>query len=160
MTTDLPVGRNVYCYFCDDPVVALADAMTITVPEYPRNSLWAHADCVAEREFDANLRKPRYVVVVYDCDREMGGQEEGGWSFETGQRVLDADFTSLEAAEMVRAGLEIEYPYTGQRGWYSKQGPDYSVRLYDRHTDAEFADVFDERLDVISFYPVTRPHFE
>ena len=148
-----------YCYLCDEPVSAEDDALTITVPEHPRNSLWAHADCAADREFETNLRKARYVVVVYECDREMGGQEEGGWSFETGQRVLDADFTSKEAAEMVRAGLEIEYPYTGERGMYSKRGPDYSVRLYDRHEDAEFS-VFDARLDVISYYPVTRPHYE
>ena len=146
------------CYLCDREVEPYT--RTASVNYGPGQTFHVHADCAAEEEFRANLRKPQYVVVVYECDREMGGQEEGGWSYETGTRVLDADFTSLEAAEMVRAGLEIEYPYSGERGMYSKRGSDYSVCLYDRHTDSEFADVFDERLDVISFYPVTRPHYE
>lgn len=160
-TTHLPIGRTVYCYFCDQPVTD-TDGWLLVPLDFPDGTydVWSHADCAAEREFEANLRKAQYVVVVYECDREMGGQEEGGWSYETGTRVLDADFTSREAAEMVRAGLEIEYPYTGQRGMYSKRGADYSVRLYDRHTDAEFSDVFDERLDLVPAYPVVRPHYE
>lgn len=146
------------CYLCDYEVEPLTRTASVTFG--PGQTFTVHADCAADHEFETNLRKPRYVVVVYDCDREMGGMEEGGWSYETGTRVLDADFTSKEAAEMIRDGLSIEYPYSGERGMYSKRGPDYSVRLYDRHTDAEFEDVFDERLDVISYYPVHTPHYE
>ena len=154
-----PMGK--YCYFCDVALTPQDNVMTTTVSEHPRNSLWCHTDCAADREFEDNLAKPRYVVVVWDCEREMGGQEEGGWSFETGERILDADFTNKEAAEKVREGLEIEYPYTGQRGMFSKRGPDYSVVLYDRWSDdVSDEDTFDARLDVVPFYPVVTPHYE
>jgi hypothetical protein len=157
-TTHLPIGRTVYCYFCDEPVVALADAMTITVPEYPRNSLWAHANCVAEEEVRRQEVLPRYVVVVWAIDRVLGGHEEGGWWVTTGKRVLDATFHVEAAAEAVAEGLRLEYPHTGQRSSVLG-GEDFDVVVYDRENRSDLHQ-FDERLALVEHFPVVFPHYE
>jgi hypothetical protein len=53
----------------------------------------------------------------------------------------------------------MEYPNTGRRNSVLG-GEDYSVRIFDRHTDAEWDDVFDARLDVVDHYPLHTPHYE
>jgi hypothetical protein len=111
----------------------------------------------AQREFETNLYKPRYVVAVYECDREMGGPEEGGWSYETGDLVASIAVNEEAAANLIADGLALEYPYTGQRGYYSRRDPDFSVRILDRHEGDE---LLDERLEPVAYYPITRPHYE
>jgi hypothetical protein len=108
-------------------------------------------------ENEANLYKPRYVVVAYECDREMGGPEEGGWSYEVGELALAVNVNDPDAAELIREGLSLEYPYTGQRGMYSKRGPDYSVYVIDRH---EGDSMLDERMEPLKSYPLTTPFYE
>lgn len=115
-------------------------------------------DCWADDEFDRILYLPRYVVVVWRCTRSDGGPEEGGWSYEEGERVLDVDFRSQDAACTVARGLEIEYPYTGKRSSVLG-GADFSVQVYDRHEDAELDDVFDCRLNIIRHYPIRTPYY-
>lgn len=123
------------------------------------NAEQEHWDGLADDEFHRNLWKAPYVVVVWSCGRAHGGPEEGGWSYEYGTRVLDADFHSEEAATAVAAALEIEYPRTGKRNSVLG-GDDSSVRVYNRHTDADWEDVFDARLDVVDAYPVHHPRYE
>lgn len=117
-------------------------------------------DRVADDEFWLNLRKPRYVIAVYDCDREMGGMEEGGWSFETGELVDSIAVDTEAVAETIAEALAVEYPYTGQRGMYSKRGPDFTVRIIDREEQAEWEDYLDCRLEPVPSYPIHTPRYE
>ena len=154
------MNRCYRCYYCYQSIDTTENDGTWAIDaEYG----YVHNACFdndqATSEFFTNLHKPRYVVIVYRCTRSHGGPEEGGWSYEEGERVLDADFHSQDAACTVARGLEIEYPYTGKRGSVLG-GDDYTVVIYDRHEDAEFENVFDCRLDVIQHYPVNRPHYE
>lgn len=115
-------------------------------------------DDAAYDEFHNTLNLPRYVVVVWRCTRSDGGPEEGGWSYEEGERVLHADFHSELAAQTVATGLEVEYPYSGKRSSVLG-GADFSVQVYDRHEDAELDDVFDCRLNIIRHYPIRTPYY-
>ena len=120
----------------------------------------AFYDQMAQRYLERCLARPRYVVAVWDCDRQMGGMEEGGWSYETGRLVDKVEVNTLRVADDIRTALEIEYPYTGQRGMYSKRGPDYTVRVHDRWNEYDLESDFDLQLNLIRQYPTTRPHYE
>jgi hypothetical protein len=152
------MNAHYYCWYCDRQIPS---GVTFGYSDdIGPHHVECQADADATDEFWANLRKPRYEVTVWDCDREDGGPEEGGWSFETGTLVTSIGVESKEVAEMIKAALEIEYPYTGKRGYYSKQGPDYSVRILDRQDYYHAESDFDCRLDVITYYPIHRPHYE
>jgi hypothetical protein len=143
-----------HCWECDRPVW-VGQAHVID-DDGDLSHEACHWDGKARREFEANLYKPRYVVVVYDCDREMGGPEEGGWSYEVGQLVTSVAVNDSDAAGLIREGLSLEYPYTGQRGMYSKRGPDFSVYIIDRH---EGDSMLDERLEPLAYYPLHTPYY-
>lgn len=152
---------NSMCLYCSTRID------TATAPDYsivydPDYGI-CHADChygtLADHEFWENLGKPRYVVTVWDCDREIGGPEEDGWSYETGRLVTSIELTRASVAERVAEALRDEYPYTGKRGYYSKREADYSVRVLDRNDGYDLSSYFDERLDLIGYYPLTTPHY-
>lgn len=147
-------ARSGYCWECDRPIW---EGQPV---EYDEDCYAFHEPCrwqrAARLEFEENLYKARYVVAVYECDREMGGPEEGGWSYETGSLVISVAVDDHDAANLIREGLSLEYPYTGQRGMYSKRGPDYTVTILDRHEGDEW---LDERLNPIEHYPLHQPHY-
>ena len=137
-------------------------ALPLTFEQYDRiKAVMAEVwDDRATDELHLNMRKPRYVVAVWDCNREMGGPEEGGWSYEVGMLEAAVELHEEEAANIVREGLMVEFPYTGQRGMYSKRGPDYSVVILDRWDQYDLESHFDERLNVIGHYPLQHPRYE
>lgn len=153
-TTHLPIGRTVYCIHCDQPVTDPNGWLLVTLPDHDALGFWAHTDCAADEEFRANEAKPRYVVVVWHQTRENGGPEEGGWSFASGTEVLSLEFRSEAAAEAVAEGLRLEYP----RAEYARY-TDHVVDVLDRQHWVD-VDQFDERLDLIPYFPLVRPHFE
>lgn len=77
---------------------------------------------------------PGYVFVnVYHLDRHKGGNEEGGWYFDTGEIVRSVQVPASLADGYVRL-LESEYPRgRGKTSRYSViySGGDYSVRIED-----------------------------
>lgn len=101
----------------------------------------------------------RFIVAVWDCDREDGGPEEGGWSYETGTLELSVETNKKRHAKAIRELLEEAFPYTGQRGMFSKRGPDYSVVIIDRLEEFDL-ERFDSSGALIDYYPTTRPHYE
>ena len=151
-------SREGHCWECDRPIWTGQDVL-IDEDTYDMSHEACHWARLARREFEANLYKARFIIAVYDCDREMGGQEEGGWSYETGELVCKVEVDDPEAARMIQAGLEIEYPYTGKRGYYSKREPDYSVRMIDRHEPEVWHDLLDERLEPAAYYPLHTPYY-
>ena len=151
-------ARLSHCWGCGDPI--WEGQNTISYQFSSMRYFLFHAPCYwdfqSSSEFETNLYKPRYLVVVYDCDREMGGPEEGGWSYEVGELVTSIAVDDKDAADLIREGLSIEYPYTGQRGYYSKREPDFSVYIIDRHEGHEY---LDERQEPIAHYPLQVPYY-
>lgn len=146
-----------WCWECDRPIWAEQDiAYDEDADSFHEGCYW---DRLARREFEANLYKPRFIVTVWECDREMGGPEEGGWSYETGTLVCKVEVSDADAASYIQTGFEIEYPYTGKRGYYSKREPDFSVRIIDRWEPEVWHDMLDERLEPVSYYPIDIPYY-
>lgn len=151
------------CGICITPIEEYDSCRLAPSGEYLAHS-WCLGDMpwddAADAEFRRNERKPRFVVAVWNCDRRYGGPEEGGWSYETGFLENSIEVHDEATAEAVRDALEVGYPYTGQRGYYSKRSPDYSVRVLDRWNQYDLDEHFDVRLDIIHEYPVYRPRYE
>jgi len=94
-----------------------------------------------------------YCVGVYDCNREYGGSEEGGWWFNTGS-LVHASIRTFEEAERAyryarRMQKHINKRYNN-RGSYSDKG---SV-LCDGVLEVE---VHEGNLP--GYYPRRRPHY-
>jgi hypothetical protein len=148
-------ARRGWCWDCDQPIWADQPY------EYDEDGMY-HPACLWDRsarmEFETNLYKPRYIVAVWDHDRAFGGNEEGGWWYDVGSLVLSVECHSEEAAQMIREGLEIEYPRTG-RASSVLGGDDFDVLVHDRH-DGDWDSRLDCRLDLIGHYPARRPYYE
>jgi len=149
-------AREGWCWGCDRPIWK-GDEVVIDEDGYEPFHTRCYWDFQSFREFEANLYKPRYLVVVYDCDRQDGGPEEGGWSYEVGTLVTSIAVNDKDAADLIREGLSLEYPYTGQRGYYSKREPDFSVYVIDRHEGDE--EMLDERQEPVAYYPLHTPYY-
>jgi hypothetical protein len=151
------------CGLCKAPITLWDSWRLAPSGEYQAHS-WCLGDVpwdnAADAELRRNLDKPRWVVAVWDCDRAMGGMEEGGWSYEEGRLEMSIEVESEELALELREVLDRHFPYTGQRGMYSRRGPDYSVRIHDRQEQYDLDDHFDVRMDMIDHYPVYRPRYE
>lgn len=150
-------SREGHCWECDRPIWT-GQNTAVDEDEWALYHEACHWARQSRLEFERRLYAPRYVIAVYDCDRDMGGPEEGGWSYETGRLVLSLEVSHRKAAELIRDGLSLEYPYTGQRGLYSKNRPDFTVYIIDRHTQAEDP-LLDCRLNPVDHYPTTIPYY-
>lgn len=77
------------------------------------------------------------IVAVYECDREYGGPEEGGWWFESGELVHKITVPAGEVRQVI-ARLKQTYPYTGKRGSVNYSGGDYSIEVWDEQPPVRF----------------------
>jgi hypothetical protein len=88
---------------------------------------------------------PKFFVNVYAVDREMGGPEEGGWSFETGEPVETEVCFTEGWAYVRRERLEVKFPDRGYRHSVVPRGRDFIVRVEDEPGKV---------------YPEVWPHYE
>lgn len=147
---DEPLMMRKSCEFCGNPAT-MGDEAT---PDTCEPCYWNQK---ADDEFWGNWYKPRYVVAVWGAERAYGGPEEGGWYYDTRTLLKSVECATHEAAYQIREALESEYPSTGKR-WSVLGGEDYDVTIEDRHGYSLGS--FDERLDLLSFTPTRRPHYE
>lgn len=88
-------------------------------------------------------------VVVYDLDRVMGGPEEGGWWYNTGElvyaEVADDEDTAERRVKYLKAH---EWKDTGDLSSVAFRGHAYDVHY---ETDGRMP---------VKHYPVVQPHYE
>lgn len=76
-----------------------------------------------------------YYVNVYEVDRQLGGAEEGGWWYDSGEPVASTPFKTLREAEAFRDVMEARFPHDGSVSSVIYSGGDY--RVYIEHRFAE-----------------------
>lgn len=147
------------CYLCTVYISPERAVLIDYTPPVADHKLAFHPECLAEHEVERQLSLPTYVVAVYDVDRVFGGYEEGGWYYPAGTVITSIELHSEEAAEAVAEGLRIEFPNSGKR--YSVlNGDDYDVEVLSRDNEWDLDARFDERLALLPYYPIHRPHYE
>jgi hypothetical protein len=92
-----------------------------------------------------------HFVAVYAVDRAYGGPEEGGWWYDTGQRIHLEVVTTEERAIRRREELRELYPVTGNRG--SVLGSGY-------YPDGDYEVVTSYGIVPVESFPETRPRYE
>lgn len=72
-----------------------------------------------------------FYVNVYELDRSFGGDEEGGWWFDSGELELSVKVESEEHAEVIADMLREVFPDNGNRYsvTYWRKARDYSVMV-------------------------------
>lgn len=92
--------------------------------------------------------KPAIIVAVWSVDTAMGGPEEGGWWYETGDLIHFEVHYVMQVAKHRVDDLRKKYPYTGKRSSFSRDKEDYNVELRD---DGKVPH---------PYFPLVRPHYE
>jgi hypothetical protein len=89
-------------------------------------------------QLDMALEPIRWWVAVWEIDRAFGGQEEGGWWYDTGDLKQCVGCSSYEQAQNVREQLNTKWESEGNSSSVIYRGGDYRVSVHGSMPDDHF----------------------